>query len=73
VHHLQMPDLTGLQVAQRLRQSGDRHEKTFLALISAYNDLDDATLDRLFDARIDKPASRKDLMAVLGRAALARA
>jgi signal transduction histidine kinase len=69
---LQMPDLTGLQVAQRLRQSGDRHEKTFLALISAYNDLDDATLDRLFDARIDKPASRKDLMAALGRAALAR-
>ena len=70
---LQMPDLTGLQVAQRLRQSGDRHEKTFLALISAYNDLDDATLDRLFDARFDKPASRKDLMAVLGRAASARA
>jgi signal transduction histidine kinase len=70
---LQMPDLTGLQVAQRLRQPGERHEKTFLALISAYNDLDDATLDRLFDARIDKPASRKDLMAALGRAALARA
>jgi signal transduction histidine kinase/ActR/RegA family two-component response regulator len=70
---LQMPDLTGLQVAQRLRQPGDRHEKTYLALISAYNDLDDATLDSLFDARIDKPASRKDLMAALGRAALAQA
>jgi signal transduction histidine kinase/ActR/RegA family two-component response regulator len=70
---LQMPDLTGLQVAQRLRQPGDRHQKTFLALVSAYNDLDDATLDSLFDARIDKPATRKDLMAALGLAAQARA
>ena len=70
---LQMPDLTGLQVAQRLRQPGDRHQKTFLALVSAYNDLDDATLDRLFDARIDKPAGRKELVASLGLAAQARA
>ncbi|MCK9684363.1 hybrid sensor histidine kinase/response regulator [Scleromatobacter humisilvae] len=70
---LQMPDLTGLQVAQRLRQAGDRHQNTFLALVSAYNDLDDATLDRLFDARIDKPAGRKELMAALGLAAQARA
>src|ERR1700756_1794106 len=70
---LQMPDLTGLQVAQRLRQPGDRHQSTFLALVSAYNDLDDATLDSLFDARIDKPATRKDLMAALSLAALARA
>ena len=70
---LQMPDLSGLQVAQRLRQPGDRHQKTFLALVSAYNDLDDATLDSLFDARIDKPATRKDLMAALSLAAQARA
>ena len=70
---LQMPDLTGLQVAQRLRLPGDRHQKTFLALVSAYNDLDDATLDSLFDARIDKPAGRKELMAALGLAAQARA
>ncbi|MFL6698923.1 MAG: ATP-binding protein, partial [Vitreoscilla sp.] len=70
---LQMPDLTGLQVAQRLRQPGNRHQKTFLALVSAYNDLDDATLDSLFDARIDKPATRKDLMAALSLAAQARA
>ena len=70
---LQMPDLTGLQVAQRLRQAGDRHQKTFLALVSAYNDLDDATLDRLFDARIDKPAGRKELITALGLAAQARA
>jgi signal transduction histidine kinase/ActR/RegA family two-component response regulator len=70
---LQMPDLTGLQVAQRLRQTGDRHQKTFLALVSAYNDLDDATLDAVFDARIDKPATRKDLMAALSLAAQARA
>ena len=69
---LQMPDLTGLQVAQRLREAGNRHQKTFLALVSAYNDLDDATLDSLFDARIDKPAGRKELMAVLSRAAQAR-
>ena len=69
---LQMPDLTGLQVAQRLREPGNRHQKTFLALVSAYNDLDDATLDSLFDARIDKPAGRKELMAVLSRAAQAR-
>jgi signal transduction histidine kinase len=69
---LQMPDLTGLQVAQRLRQPGNRHQKTFLALVSAYNDLDDATLDSLFDARIDKPATRKDLMAALSLAAQPR-
>ena len=68
---LQMPDMTGLQVAQRLRRPGQRHEKTFLALVSAYNDLDDATLDAVFDARIDKPAGRKELTAVLGRAAQA--
>jgi signal transduction histidine kinase/CheY-like chemotaxis protein len=65
---LQMPDLTGLQVAQVLRQPDNRHQKTFLALVSAYNDLDDKTLDALFDARIDKPAGRKELAAVLGRA-----
>ena len=69
---LQMPDLTGVQVAQRLRAAGHRQHATFLALISAYNDQDDATLDRLFDARVDKPVSRKDLMALLGRAAQAR-
>ena len=66
---LQMPDLTGLQVAQRLREPGSRHQATFLALVSAYNDLDDATLDSVFDARIDKPAGRKELMAALARAA----
>jgi signal transduction histidine kinase/CheY-like chemotaxis protein len=68
---LQMPDLTGLQVAQELRRAGNRHQKTFLALVSAYNDLDDKTLDALFDARVDKPAGRKELAAILGRAALA--
>ena len=68
---LQMPDLTGLQVAQALRQAGNRHEKTFLALVSAYNDLDDKTLDAVFDARLDKPAGRKDLASILGRAAQA--
>jgi signal transduction histidine kinase/CheY-like chemotaxis protein len=69
---LQMPDLTGLQVAQELRRPGNRHGKTFLALVSAYNDLDDKTLDAVFDARVDKPAGRKELAAVLGRAAQAR-
>ncbi len=69
---LQMPDLTGVQVAQRLREPGSRHQATFLALVSAYNDLDDATLDSLFDARIDKPAGRKDLLAALARAARPR-
>ena len=68
---LQMPDLTGVQVAQRLRVAGHRHQATFLALISAYNDQDDATLGTLFDARVDKPVSRKDLIALLGRAAQA--
>ncbi len=70
---MQMPDLTGYEVARRLRKPGDRHQRTFLVLISAYNDLDDATVDSVFDARIDKPASRKDLMAALGRAARAGA
>ena len=68
---MQMPDLTGYEVARRLRKPGDRHQKTFLVLISAYMDLDDTTVDSVFDARIDKPASRKDLMAALGRAAVA--
>jgi signal transduction histidine kinase len=67
---MQMPDLTGYEVARRLRTPGNRHQKTFLVLISAHNDLDDATVDSVFDARIDKPASRKDLMAALGRAAV---
>ncbi len=70
---MQMPDLTGYEVARRLRRPGDRHERTFLALVSAYNDLDDATVASVFDARIDKPASRKDLIAALARAAQARA
>ena len=67
---MQMPDLTGYEVARRLRKPGERHQKTFLVLISAYNDLDDAMVDSVFDARIDKPASRKDLVAALGRAAV---
>ncbi len=66
---LQMPDLSGVEVAQQLRQPGERHAQTFLALISAYNDQDDATLDGLFDARTDKPVSRRDLVTMLGRAA----
>jgi len=65
---LQMPGLTGLQVAQQLRAAGNRHRETFLALLSAYNDLDDATLDAVFDARIDKPAGRRELAAALARA-----
>jgi hypothetical protein len=36
-------------------------------------DLHDATVDSVFDARIDKPASRKDLVAALGRATQPRA
>ena len=70
---MQMPDITGYEVARRLRKPGERHQKTFLVLISAYMDLDDATVDGVFDARIDKPASRKDLVAALGRATQARA
>ena len=69
---MQMPDLTGYELALRLRQPGGRHQKTFLILVSAYNDLDDATVDSVFDARIDKPASRKDLMQALARAAAGR-
>jgi CheY-like chemotaxis protein len=66
---MQMPDLTGHEVALRLRRPGSRHRKTFLVLISAFSDLDDETADAVFDARIDKPASRQDLVAVLARAA----
>jgi signal transduction histidine kinase len=66
---MQMPDLTGYEVALRLRRPGDRHERTFLVLISAFSELDDATAGGVFDARIDKPASRRDLAAVLERAA----
>jgi hypothetical protein len=36
-------------------------------------DLDDDNIAGVFDARIDKPASRNDLMAALGRAAQTRA
>jgi signal transduction histidine kinase len=70
---MQMPDLTGYEVAVRLRRAGDRHERTFLILISAYNELDDPTAASVFDARIDKPVSRRDLIAVLARAAQQRA
>jgi CheY-like chemotaxis protein/anti-sigma regulatory factor (Ser/Thr protein kinase) len=68
---MQMPDLAGDEVARRLRTPGGRHQKAFLVLISAHLDLDDATVAGLFDARIDKPASRNDLLAALGRAAAA--
>jgi signal transduction histidine kinase len=70
---MQMPDLTGYEVARRLREPGNRHHRTFLVLVSAYNDLDEASARGVFDARIDKPASRKDLTSVLGLAAAAHA
>jgi signal transduction histidine kinase len=70
---MQMPDMTGFEMAQTLRQPGGRHQKTFLVLISAYHDLDDATATSVFDARLDKPASRNDLMTALARAARGRA
>jgi signal transduction histidine kinase len=66
---MQMPDLTGYEVACRLRRPGSRHERTFLVLVSAYNELDDEAADAIFDARIDKPAGRHDLVAALARAA----
>lgn len=69
---MQMPGLRGDEVARRLRKPGDRHQKTFLVLVSASNDLDDAAVASVFDARIDKPASRHDLLEALGRANLAR-
>ena len=69
---MQMPDLSGYEVARRLRKPGDRQQKTLLVLISACMDLDDATVYSVFDARIDKPVGRKDLMAALGRAAQPR-
>ena len=70
---MQMPGLTGYEVACRLRKPGGRHEKAFLVLISATMDLDDAAIAGVFDARIDKPVSRDDLVAALDRAAQARA
>ena len=66
---MQMPDMSGLEVALRLRRPGSRHEKSFLILVSAFSDLDDETADAVFDARIDKPAGRQDLVAALARAA----
>jgi signal transduction histidine kinase len=66
---MQMPGLSGYEVARRLRQPGGRHEKTFLILVSAYSDLDESSAAAVFDARIDKPASRRDLLAALARAA----
>jgi signal transduction histidine kinase/CheY-like chemotaxis protein len=69
---MQMPGLSGYDVALRLRAPGERHQKAFLILISAYNDLDDATVESVFDARIDKPASKRDLMNALARAARTR-
>jgi signal transduction histidine kinase/ActR/RegA family two-component response regulator len=66
---MQMPGLSGAEVARRLRRPGGRHEKTFLVLVSAYSELDEASAAALFDARIDKPASRRDLAAALSRAA----
>lgn len=67
---MRMPDMSGREVAQLLRRPGGRHERTFLILVSAGGgDLCAAADDDgVFDARIDKPASRKDLMAALARA-----
>ncbi len=70
---MQMPDLTGYEVAQHLRRPDSRNRQAFLVLVSAYNDLDDAAVRAVFDARIDKPASRTDLTRVLAEAAAARA
>jgi len=69
---MQMPGLNGFEVACRLRSPGGRHQKTLLVLISACSDLDDVTVNSVFDARIDKPAGRNDLVAALGRASQAR-
>ena len=69
---MQMPGLTGDEVARRLRRPGHRHQKTFLVLVSAFMDLDDVAIASVFDARIDKPASRADLLAALGRASQVR-
>ncbi len=69
---MQMPGLSGYDVARRLRSPGQRHQKSFLVLISAYSDLDDATVGSVFDARIDKPVSRQDLVAALVRASQGR-
>ena len=70
---MQMPGMTGLEIARSLRRPGDRHEKTFLVLISAFSDLDDATVDSVFDTRLDKPVDRRQLVAALGRASQGRA
>jgi len=69
---MQMPGLSGYEVACRLRRPGGRHQKTLLVLISACIDLDDERVNSVFDARVDKPAGRKDLVAALGRAAQGR-
>jgi len=66
---MQMPDLSGYEVALALRKPDSRQRDSFLILVSAYNDLDDASTEGVFDARLDKPVSRRDLMSALARAA----
>jgi signal transduction histidine kinase/CheY-like chemotaxis protein len=68
---LQMPDLDGLELAALWRRPGNRHEHTFLVLVSAYPDVDRAQVDRLFDACIDKPVTRAQIAGVI-RAATER-
>ena len=62
---LQMPDLDGLALATLWRRPGNRHEHTFLVLASAYNDVDPAVAEALFDACIDKPVGRAQMAAVM--------
>jgi len=65
---LDLPDVTGDEVARRVRQGEGPNRQTHLVMLSASHAVE-AEVERWFDARADKPVAAAQLRLALDRAA----
>lgn len=61
---IQLPDISGIDVAEKIRQGGGPNAKAYLVRMSAFHE-PDPRVTALFNARVDKPLDLRQVSEVL--------